>query len=298
MAKQIQLTLDNPCHENWDQMSASERGHFCVSCEKQVIDFAGMSDAQLVAFFQKHRASSICGRVYPDQLNRDIDVPARRIPWLKYFFSFVIPAFLITIKANAQSKLKSINGNATQRPRITDTLRKTLIEHTGLSDSVRHLAISVSDAGFKPTDIPVEDRSALERHRIIEPFIGSLGGISVTWKTKRRKVQAATQTKCEKTVPPTTQKVMDTAFKHFRVFPNPAPPGTSLNIEWKEMEEGYYMLELHDLSGKKLMTKEVWMDAGARVVNMEVPNLAAGSYLLAVTSKKSGRRFTEKVVVQ
>ncbi|MDP4264159.1 MAG: carboxypeptidase-like regulatory domain-containing protein [Bacteroidota bacterium] len=106
MSKHIQLTIADPCHENWDKMTKAEQGRFCASCQKQVMDFTGMSDSQVAAFFKKPSAGSVCGRFYEDQLDRDIEIPGKRIPWVKYFFQFALPAFLFSMKATAQGKVK------------------------------------------------------------------------------------------------------------------------------------------------------------------------------------------------
>jgi hypothetical protein len=105
MSKQIQLTIADPCHENWDNMTPAEKGRFCASCQKQVIDFTNMSDSQLAAFFKKPSEGSVCGRFYNDQLDRNIEIPKKRIPWVKYFFQFALPAFLLSMKATAQGKI-------------------------------------------------------------------------------------------------------------------------------------------------------------------------------------------------
>ncbi len=103
MSKRIQLAVANPCHENWDNMTESEKGRFCGSCQKQVIDFTNMTDSQLASFFKKPPSGGVCGRFYADQLDRSIEIPKKRIPWVKYFFQFVLPALLLSIKAAAQS---------------------------------------------------------------------------------------------------------------------------------------------------------------------------------------------------
>ena len=106
MPKQLQLTIPSPCHEDWEQMSPKERGRFCGSCQKQVIDFTNMSDRQLAEFFKKPSAGSVCGRFMTDQLDRDIDIPRKRIPWLKYFFQIAIPAFLISCRSRTIGKIE------------------------------------------------------------------------------------------------------------------------------------------------------------------------------------------------
>src|SRR5882672_521370 len=99
MGKQIQLNIPEPCHEDWDKMNPVEKGRFCDSCQKQVIDFTNMSDVQLATFFKKPSTGSVCGRFYQDQLDREMGIPRKRIPWIKYFFQIALPAFLVSAKA-------------------------------------------------------------------------------------------------------------------------------------------------------------------------------------------------------
>ena len=112
MSKKFQLQIPEPCHEDWNKMTPGDKGRFCDSCQKTVHDFTGMSDAQLIAFFKKPSTASVCGRFYNDQLERDFEIPRKRIPWMKYFFQFTIPIFLTSLKTHAQ-------GNLVLKERIT-----------------------------------------------------------------------------------------------------------------------------------------------------------------------------------
>jgi len=100
MPKQFRLKIADPCHEDWDKMTASDKGKFCGSCQKQVIDFTRMTDTQLAAYFKKPSKGSLCGRFLGDQLDRKITVPRKEIPWIKYFFQFTIPLFLASCTGN------------------------------------------------------------------------------------------------------------------------------------------------------------------------------------------------------
>jgi hypothetical protein len=77
---------------------------FVIRVKKTVHDFTGMSDAQLIAFFKKPSTGSVCGRFYNDQLERDFEIPRKRLPWMKYFLQLIVPAFLFTSKAKAQGE--------------------------------------------------------------------------------------------------------------------------------------------------------------------------------------------------
>ena len=90
-------------------------------------------------------------------------------------------------------------------------------------------------------------------------------------------------------------KILNNAL--FKVFPNPAQAGKSLNIEWKQPEEGEYMLQLFNQAGQLTFNKEMWIDKEARVLNLEIPHVAAGNYFLRMTNTKSGKAFTEKIII-
>src|SRR6187399_1832792 len=114
MSKPFQLTIPKPCHEDWNKMTPDEKGRFCSSCQKQVVDFTMMNNQQLAAFFKKPSTGSVCGRFNNDQLNQDLQVPQKRIPWLKYFFTIAVPTFFAVTKAKAQGEVtKAVKGQTT-----------------------------------------------------------------------------------------------------------------------------------------------------------------------------------------
>lgn len=105
MAKIIELSVPEPCHENWNDMTPTEKGRFCAACQKDVVDFTNMGQAELVAFFRKKTSGNVCGRFYEDQLNNPMPVPVKRIPWARYFFQITLPAFIASGKLMAQGKV-------------------------------------------------------------------------------------------------------------------------------------------------------------------------------------------------
>jgi hypothetical protein len=112
-------------------MTPVDKGRFCGSCQKQVIDFTSMSDEQLAMFFKKpiqglSKNGSVCGRFMQDQLNRRIAIPKKRIPWVKYFFQFALPAFLLSSKAVAQGKVRTLKGDTVMisKPEIEEIIEK------------------------------------------------------------------------------------------------------------------------------------------------------------------------------
>lgn len=110
MKKQLQLSIPQPCSENWDKMTPNERGRHCSSCNKTIIDFSLYSDRQLIEFIEKAQGK-ICGRLSPAQVNRPITYTEPRNNFLyKLLFGSALTVG-ITCSANA-------NYNPNQRPLI------------------------------------------------------------------------------------------------------------------------------------------------------------------------------------
>jgi hypothetical protein len=390
MAKKIQLTIAEPCHENWENMTPVEKGRFCGSCQKQVVDFSNMSDREIAVFFKKPSTGSVCGRFMQDQLDRDMEIPKKRIPWVKYFFQFALPAFLVSLKANSQQvrmgkpavhttvpePVRTIKGDTIVTPvvklnpvtcnvPVVDSLKgfvadsrqitvegevviiaggvsridnKTISQIKGrildeFGDPVPYANIIVdgkgqrvqadSDGNFiiipsrkwKKLDLYVTSAGFIEKsQQVIKNVLGNdeliislatrsiLPEVKITSYTgwKRLDIMGAVSRglniKSLKKVDSDPLLVND---KHMLdVYPNPVMSGGTLNIVCKNMEEGYYVFQLLNLSGQLIRQRELWVDDKATVLNMDMAKTVAGTYLLRFTNKVSGKGFTEKIVVQ
>jgi CarboxypepD_reg-like domain/Secretion system C-terminal sorting domain len=468
MSKKIQLTIATPCHENWDNMTPVQQGKFCGSCQKQVVDFSNMSDRQVAEFFKKPSTGSVCGRFMTDQLDRAIEIPRKRIPWLKYFFQFAIPAFLVSIKASAQKTqgtvgLIKITKDTTKIPKhpllmgkvarpvctqplmgdvefiprevtkLSGTVQLKVVDEKGdpvpyasietgvigkggaadknglfkLDKSILKIngKIFVSSAGYERKEVSVKTISpagesvtivlqlkgwldevvvtAISQQRttrittgavirtegsqllikdvingkVIDEYGNPVPGATVVikgtntgvatnangsfslkpeagWKNitlvgssaglrsteviidKKNisdsviiKLQLAIMGEiavCQKpstkkelkkvpVIPPISDENQTPAFK---VFPNPVGSGSNLNIEVKQAEEGYYTIQFLNQSGQQVHQQEIWIDAEARLLSIDVPAVARGSYFLVLINNKSGKKITEKVIIQ
>lgn len=82
----IQLTIPNPCHEDWAQMTPDERGRFCKHCQKSVVDFTGWTDRQIHQYITAHEGERVCGRFHASQLNKDMynHMPPQHTALYKY----------------------------------------------------------------------------------------------------------------------------------------------------------------------------------------------------------------------
>lgn len=356
MAKKIQISVPVPCHENWDAMTPAEKGKFCGSCQKQVVDFSNMSDREIAQFFKKPSTGSVCGRFMNDQLDRDIDIPKKRIPFVKYLFNLLLPAFLFT-KLSAQKTMgkiappqnrDTIPQKATNelitlgmilpteiQPVIPDTvcvseltdridtssisknvhriISGIVIDHLGdpvagasvIVKGVRNGVATDQQGYFKlnaklgdeifvtgvdliPTEVIIgkSDTIRIEVVRTVDVFTVGIIITKIVGKAK------------ETSIPLIENRTDVDRSNDFQLYPNPASSNSDITINWKENEEGYYSFILMNQAGQPVQQKEIWIDADARQLSLPLPSVAAGNYFVVLINKKSGKRFSEKIIIR
>ncbi|MGJ8683734.1 MAG: energy transducer TonB [Nonlabens sp.] len=69
MEKYYSLRIPEPCHEDWNLMTPSDKGRHCSSCDKTVIDFTVMSDYEIKDFLLMNQGKKLCGHVKKSQLD-------------------------------------------------------------------------------------------------------------------------------------------------------------------------------------------------------------------------------------
>jgi len=68
--KRFTISIPEPCTENWNEMTPTERGKFCAHCQKDVIDFSSKADFE-IANLAKHKKGNFCGRFVDTQLEKE-----------------------------------------------------------------------------------------------------------------------------------------------------------------------------------------------------------------------------------
>lgn len=135
MKNTIQITIPKPCHENWQEMTVVDKGKFCSSCQKTVIDFTSVSDREIINIFNK--SNNLCGRFTASQLNRDIFTPKEKSSIWMAASAAVVSFFTI---GNQEVKAQEV-------VKIEQTDKKTLDENLeNNSDDERIITGVVSDS--------------------------------------------------------------------------------------------------------------------------------------------------------
>lgn len=63
----MEISIQKPCHENWDAMTPNEQGAFCGKCMKTVVDFSNKTIDEIKEYFTGKQNEKVCGRFETQQ---------------------------------------------------------------------------------------------------------------------------------------------------------------------------------------------------------------------------------------
>ena len=152
--QKLQLTIPEPCHESWQQMTPTEQGRFCNACAKEVIDFSTMTDTQVLNYFTNLTHENVCGRALPEQLDRTISRPEQPKKRLFWYWNYMVMFFMFFGKGNsakAQGGIKRTTCMQTVTPADIDIIKSTNVNNA-LAGKVAGYAVNRIITG-KVTDI-------------------------------------------------------------------------------------------------------------------------------------------------
>ncbi|MBC2845987.1 carboxypeptidase-like regulatory domain-containing protein [Winogradskyella flava] len=108
MNTQFNLDIKKPCSENYSQFQPTEKGGFCDSCRKEVIDFTQMKSEDIIAHFETNSPKNTCGRFNTQQLQTPYKT-SKKNKYLSFFtgIGLAILSYFSITNAEAQELDKS-----------------------------------------------------------------------------------------------------------------------------------------------------------------------------------------------
>lgn len=292
--KKLNLSIPKPCHENWDKMSSAEKGRFCSSCQKIVVDFTNMSDRQVAEFFKKS-VGSVCGRLHQDQLNRDIVLPKKRIPWIKYFFTVTWPAFVLFLKSCTNDRTQGKIEVKVQAVRPPE-------KYTGMVGMLMPDIRPVVDTNSqKITTVVIPQNTMMGElmPEILEvkkfdsvlasPVADTISQCTYLGEVAIDRDTAYISNGIDELYPvvDNIQKDIDSASSAvpgFKLYPNPAHMGSVLTVSFAEKQFSPAAIFLLSASGQKISAMKI--DEDNAVIRFPLPSFVSeGIYFLQVVTK-------------
>ena len=77
MSKKHQISIPDPCQEDWNEMQATGIGRYCNSCEQNIQDYSKLSDNELVQLLMSDKPH--CGNFDEAQLGRVLQMDRRNL---------------------------------------------------------------------------------------------------------------------------------------------------------------------------------------------------------------------------
>ncbi|WP_329806368.1 carboxypeptidase-like regulatory domain-containing protein [Flavobacterium facile] len=135
MKQKIQISIPEPCQEGWQNMTPVEKGRFCASCQKTVLDFTHLSDNEIINLVAKN--DTLCGRINVSQLNRNLIETKTKSNYFGYFATSIL-AFLGlgTESSVAQEKPAQEQTDLKHLNKIIDSDKKITVTGVVTSEGV------------------------------------------------------------------------------------------------------------------------------------------------------------------
>jgi hypothetical protein len=329
MAKTLQLTIPNACHENWHTMAEVEKGRYCLSCRKNVIDFTNMSDHEILQHITSS-SGNVCGRLHADQMNRNMTLQREgRLSWFKYFLRFTLPAFFISMKAEAQEvKKPEIEQTDSQKQgqkskvEITVADEWTVKGRVLVEDSIPIFAATVTVKGTYNstiTDARGYFKLVLPNEMAVDLVVATVGYEMIELRAQPSKDNAEisinmipSKVNMEVIVIAGSIRIKPRPPKRspleiarsiitpdsVKIFPNPIGLGNDIEMELKINKPGDYYVEVTDFSGRLVIEKEVQANAKLFKAAVNTKQLLAGRYIVCVRNSEGKKIGVKKIIVQ
>ena len=149
--QKLQLTIPEPCHENWQQMTPTDQGRFCNACAKEVVDFSTMTDMQVLNYFSTLTHEKVCGRALPEQLNRTINRPTMQKKRLFWYWNYIVMFLMFFTKGNAAKAQGGIKPVTECSPLKANDIRGEIAAVSGIKrENSRVITGKVTDINGNP----------------------------------------------------------------------------------------------------------------------------------------------------
>ena len=305
------LTIPEPCHEDFNKMTPTERGAFCSKCQIDTFDFRDLSNMEINQILLKHKNDHLCGQFTNAQLkslNKEFETWKNQ--QTKTFRSKFMLALLLVFGLSLFSCEEeesevilglqniSLSESATTKNYVNDEVEETLDLFDYVDESKPEVDDTPLETCEEKTIEVVGTESIIEDDRVMqtagvpdymERIAGGVGSYSATYVAYLEEVVDTIE---EESILPEKIEVDPFLFEA-KAYPNPTKGNATLEIDIDQ--PGQFDIQLFDFSGQLIETIHSGeLPQGRNRFEMEMAHLPSGMYFARIISGSQ----TETVKVQ
>jgi hypothetical protein len=308
------VRVPEPCHEDWNKMKPEEKGRYCNSCSKTVVDFSNKTDPEIKTILLENPSGHLCGHFRKSQLDRplnykiDLNNLPKNITTTK---AFAIALFLvfgsILFSCTDEKDQKLVVGAIEPPKEEVITMGEPMVNDIISRDSILSLP-TINYELFSMNETHVNGGIGYE---VIDPVVDSLVGGEVTVVPTQDKYELMTVgmmvvqiqqpgTTCSDTTTQknTTVQIGDnvvTKRTDLSVYPNPG--SGEFTIKYDVAKRADIKIDIYDLKGDlvKAVVDQPSQYEGKYQIPVNLNEMPSGIYFVNLTNGE--KRFTEKVVI-
>jgi hypothetical protein len=318
--KPIQIRIPSPCHENWDSMEPSAKGRHCAVCQKTVVDFTTMSDAEVIRYMAT-AGPNVCGRLATDQIDRQFIPLAPPMQNRLAGLQVLLAGLLLT--SDGSMPCQPASRGIHQQPTImknysTDEHMAGLMEiqvgklacseevpvpkagATTEADTVWSEKATMGEISVVP---PVPPRDTILIQSTDSTFLENKkpimqGGIIATTIGNDDSIKQILTDTLKQIITDTLTALHLIHVKKLTIYPNPVPRGTSFHIAW-QTDPGTYQVSLFNTAGALIQKRIIEVSGPTQTDSWGLPpNLSAGVYILRAIRQGQTENYSRKILVE
>ncbi|MBD0833552.1 energy transducer TonB [Aestuariibaculum sediminum] len=156
MKKHYAIAIPKPCYEDWNSMTPNERGRFCNSCVKTVVDFTKMSTEDIQTYIETHKHQRICGHFKQSQLDSiNLRIPSQIIVKPKNVHKVFLLALLLVM---GTTLLNCTNNKGNKQKidsvEVVDSLQNKVVDSVKYINELIKKDSIIPKTCTKPPQIP------------------------------------------------------------------------------------------------------------------------------------------------
>ncbi len=289
------IAINEPCSEDWNQMTSTEQGRYCKKCALEVTDFSGMDSGQIRRVLRTKIGERVCGYIRPgqlDQLNNEFELwsgnyrtTMRRVA----LFSFLV-VFGLTLFSCEEEEAE-----------IIETVQKTgmaILKNPEIQPEKDMLDSAVMpEAKIEPIEDKVEEHVVEEvlllgqvaEHVDDQPLMKECYDMEISGGMRLSDEYAEYMTI---TTPESTDVVAEKIEEHYEFEPLAFPNSTAdySTVRFGVDEEAMTEVRLSDMTGNHLETiVSRKLAKGEYDFRISLINYPVGTYLVSIVSGENSK---------